>query len=129
MILVQMTDFFSWFRLYYGPEFVYIGIADWTEENGVELEFIKPGKPMQNGYIERFNRSYREGVLDLYPFNTLAEVQGRTGHWIRNYNEERGHDSLGKLTPKEFRLIQGSMGSDSIDTNKQLYLGLFVRLI
>lgn len=92
-------------RLDNGPEFVSIAMADWAEENGVELEFIKPGRPMQNGYIERFNRTYRQGVLDMYVFNTLAEVREITDHWIRDYNEERGHDSLGKLTPKEFRLL------------------------
>lgn len=92
-------------RLDNGPEFVSIAMADWAEENGVDLEFIKPGRPMQNGYIERFNRTYRQGVLDMYVFNTLAEVREITDRWIRDYNEERGHDSLGKLTPKEFRLL------------------------
>lgn len=60
---------------------------------------------MQNGFIERFNRSYRDGVLDLYIFNTLDEVRERTAIWMRDYNENRGHESLGNLTPKEFRLL------------------------
>lgn len=98
-------------RMDNGPEFVSVAMADWAEENGVELEFIKPGRPMQNGYIERFNRSYREGVLDMYVFNTLAEVRERTDHWMRDYNEERGHDALGKLTPKEFRLLHAPENS------------------
>ncbi len=51
-----------------GPEFTAAAVADWAETNGVELEFIKPGRPMQNGFIERFNRTYREAVLDIYIF-------------------------------------------------------------
>lgn len=49
-----------------GPELTALAVAEWAEENNVELEFIKPGKPMQNGFIERFNRSYREAVLNMY---------------------------------------------------------------
>src|SRR4051812_35831356 len=52
-------------RLDNGPEFISVTLADWAEQHGVTLEFIKPGKPMQNGFIERFNRSYREAVLDM----------------------------------------------------------------
>jgi putative transposase len=48
-----------------GPEFTALAVAEWAQENGVQLAFIKPGKPMQNGFIERFNRSYREAVLDM----------------------------------------------------------------
>ena len=51
-----------------GPEFIAVALADWAEQHGVTLEFIKPGKPMQNGFIERFNRSYREAVLDISCF-------------------------------------------------------------
>ncbi len=49
-----------------GPEFTSIAVADWAERNGVELDFIKPGRPMQNGFIERFNRTYRQAILDMY---------------------------------------------------------------
>ena len=66
------------------------------------MDFIQPGKPVQNSYIERFNRTYREEVLDLYIFNTLSEVQEVTENWLRQYNEERPHESLGNLTPAEF---------------------------
>jgi putative transposase len=55
----------------------------------VQLEFIEPGKPMQNGFIARFNRSYREAVLDMYICQTLAEVREQTESWLREYNEER----------------------------------------
>jgi len=89
-------------RLDNGPEFVAVEMATWAEEHGVQLEFIKPGKPMQNGYIERFNRTYREAVLDMYVFNTLDEVRQYTEQWLKEYNEHRPHESLGDLTPREY---------------------------
>ena len=93
-------------RLDNGPELVSIALAEWAEEHGVTLEFIKPGKPMQNGFIERFNRSYRQAVLDMYVFQTLNEVREQTETWIKEYNEERPHESLRDLTPREFLLTQ-----------------------
>jgi putative transposase len=89
-----------------GPEFIALALADWAEQHGVTLKFIKPGKPMQNGFIERFNRSYREAVLDMFVFQTLNEVREQTETWLKEYNEERPHDSLGDMTPREFLLTQ-----------------------
>ena len=57
---------------------------------------------MQNGFVERFNRTYRTEVLDLYIFKKLKEVQEITDNWVIEYNEERPHESLGNLTPKEY---------------------------
>jgi putative transposase len=91
-------------RLDNGPEFISVALADWAEEHRVTLEFIKPGKPMQNGFIERFNRSYREAVLDMYIFQDLSEVREQTEQWLKEYNEERPHESLGHLTPSEYPL-------------------------
>jgi len=85
-----------------GPELISVLLADWAEKNGVALEFIQPGKPTQNSYIERFNRTYREEVLDFYLFKSLTEVKEITENWLRQYNEERPHESLGDLTPAEF---------------------------
>ena len=85
-----------------GPELTALAVADWAEENGVKLEFISPGKPMQNGFIERFNRSYREAVLDMYIFETLEDVKNETEKWRGVYNRHRPHDSLGDLTPIEY---------------------------
>ena len=70
------------------------------------LEFIKPGRPMQNGFIERFNRSYREAVLDMFVFQSLSEVREQTALWLKEYNEERPHKSLGHQTPREYLLTQ-----------------------
>jgi putative transposase len=79
-----------------------LALADWAEENGIELEFIQPGKPTQNSYIERFNRTYRDEILNMYVYKTLNEVRDLTEKWIVEYNEERPHDSLEDLTPIEY---------------------------
>ena len=77
-------------------------MAERSEDHAVELDFIEPRKPTQNSFIERFNRTYREEVLDLYIFNNLSEVQQITQNWLKQYNEERPHESLGNLTPAEY---------------------------
>jgi putative transposase len=92
-------------RLDNGPELISIALAEWAESHGVELCFIQPGKPMQNGFIERFNGSYRRGVLDLYVFRTLSEVREHTESWLRDYNEDIPHDALNDRTPVEYRQI------------------------
>lgn len=83
-----------------GPEFTSIAVADWAETNQVELEFIKPGCPMQNGFIERFNRTYRQAILDMYIFESLDEVRELTSRWMDFYNHRRPHDSLGGTPPR-----------------------------
>jgi putative transposase len=85
-----------------GPELTALAVADWAAENGVKLEFIKPGKRMQNGFIERFNRSYREAVLNMYIFETLDEVRTETEKWLGVYNQQRPHEALGNLSPIEY---------------------------
>jgi len=65
------------------------------------LLYIQPGKPAQNGYIERFNRSYREAILNKYLFENIAQVQTLSNEWLNHYNEERPHESLGNKTPRQ----------------------------
>ena len=100
--LVSWRGYPAKIRMDNGPEFISVTLAQWAEENGVQLEFIKPGKPTQNSYVERFNRTYRTEVLVMYAFRRLSEVREITDNWIREYNEERPHDSLGDLTPREY---------------------------
>jgi len=89
-------------RMDNGPEFISVILAEWAEEHNVELEFIQPGKPTQNSYVERFNRTYRDEILNMYVFRTLTEVRNITENWIKEYNEERPHDSLEDMTPVEY---------------------------
>ncbi len=89
-------------RMDNGPEFISAALADWADDNDVDLEFIERGKPTQNSYVERFNRTYRTEVLDMYAFKRLSEVREITDRWMKEYNEERPHDSLGDLTPQEY---------------------------
>jgi putative transposase len=84
-----------------GPEFLGTAFTEWCEEHGIFIDYIEPGKPNQNAYIERFNRSYRTEVLDAWLFRNLDEVREITWRWMIEYNEERDHDSLGGLTPAE----------------------------
>ncbi len=85
-----------------GPEFIAEALADWCREEGIELHYIQPGKPDQNAYIERFNRSYRQGVLDAYVFESMRDIRTATEEWLKDYNTERPHDSLGRVPPLTF---------------------------
>ena len=82
-----------------GPEFLSSVLTEWMKQHGVMMHYIQPGKPNQNAYIERFNRTYREEVLNFYLFESLAQVREITSAWIRQYNEDRPHDALGGLPP------------------------------
>lgn len=82
-----------------GPEFQGSAFSDWARDNGMLIDFIESGKPNQNAYIERFNRTYREEVLDLDLFRTLDEVREVTEEWLTRYNETWSHDALDGLSP------------------------------
>lgn len=82
-----------------GPEYTAQPVVDWCRTNGIELRYIQPGKPNQNAYIERFNRTYRTEVLDAHLFEDLDQVRDITDTWLQRYNDERPHESLGNLPP------------------------------
>lgn len=85
-----------------GPEFLAHALTAWTTDRRLLWDFIEPGKPAQNAYIERFNRTYREDVLDAYLFDTLEEVRAITETWLEEYNDVRPHAALGGATPNAF---------------------------
>jgi len=87
-----------------GPEFLGETFTSWAKEAGMAIQYIQPGKPNQNAYVERFNRTYRDELLDQYLFASLDDVREATYWWMREYNEERPHDALGDRTPAETRL-------------------------
>jgi putative transposase len=85
-----------------GPEFICNTLVDFCKGHGIEFMYIQPGKPMQNGYVERFNRFYREDVLDAYLFNSLQEVRLLSEEWMEFYNEKHPHESLNDMSPREY---------------------------
>ncbi len=82
-----------------GPEFISHKLQQWCEANKITLQFIQPGKPMQNAYIERKNGSIRRELLNAYLFYSLNEVRVMCEQWRMDYNMERPHKSLGYLSP------------------------------
>ena len=89
-------------RLDNGPELTSVAFTEWCTGRGIEARFIQPGKPDQNAFIERFNKTYRDEVLDAYVFDAIEQVREITDTWLREYNEERPHDSLGRVPPLTF---------------------------
>lgn len=96
-----------------GPEFISRALEKFTEENGIEIRFSQPGKPTQNGLVERLNGTQRTECLNLKYYKTVREVQQDLDVWWNSYNFDRPHSSLGYLTPQQF-----------IDNNPSLYFNV-----
>jgi putative transposase len=91
-------------RMDNGPELISQRLESWAQEKSIDLIHIQPGKPAQNAYIERFNRTFREEVLDAYLFDNLQEVRAITERWLEEYNTIRPHEALQGLPPRQFAL-------------------------
>jgi len=87
--------------MYCGPEYVSAQIQDWAQTWGIKLEYIQPGQPQQNAYVERFNRTVRYEWLSQYYWETLDEVQLYATQWMWKYNHDRPNMALSGLTPKQ----------------------------
>ena len=85
-----------------GPEFISKALDAWAYQRGVKLNFIRPGKPIDNSFIESFNGKFRDECLNDHWFTSLDEARRIIEDWRIDYNNERPHTSLGDLTPEEF---------------------------
>lgn len=85
-----------------GPEFTSRAFTSWADERRIRISFIRPGKPMENAYVESFQGKLRDECLNLHWFASLADAREKIEAWRQEYNTERPHRSLGNLTPQEF---------------------------
>ncbi|AEW87308.1 IS3 family transposase [Flavobacterium columnare] len=98
-----------------GPEFIAQKMKDWCQNNQIELTYIQPGKPTQNSLIERFNRTFRQEVLDCYMFESTRQMQNYVNAWIWIYNNERPHSGLNYMTPIGFLLKYGKLNFETAE--------------
>ena len=85
-----------------GVEFRSVAFTHWCFKHKIVIRYIQPGKPTQNAYIERFNKSYREEILDAHVFTSLRQVKELTLNWIEHYNYVRPHESLQNISPMNY---------------------------
>lgn len=96
-------------RLDNGPEFTSLHFNSWAKMHHIQLDYIQPGKPAQNALIERFNRTYRQEVLDMNLFSCLDEVRTISQAWLVTYNQVRPHQALGNLPPLVFAKTRAAL--------------------
>jgi putative transposase len=82
-----------------GPEYISGTLRCWAENQGIVLSYIQPGKPQQNAYVERYNRTVRHEWLEMNEFNTIEEAQTTATTWLWTYNNERPNMAIGGITP------------------------------
>ena len=82
-----------------GPEYISQTLKNWTNQQQIDLLYIQPGKPTQNAYIERFNRTVRHEWLDLHLFVSIKQAQQLATEWLWTYNNERPHTAIGGIPP------------------------------
>ena len=84
-----------------GPEYISQALTEWANKNQITLIYIQPGKPTQNAYIERFNRTAKHEWLDLHDFTSVAHAQLLATQWLRQYNNERPNTAIGGIPPRQ----------------------------
>jgi len=102
-----------------GPEFISRIFTNYCESEGIEINYIQPGKPSQNGYVERFNKTFREDVLDAYIFRNMEEVEQIAEGFRLDYNEYHPHKSMGRKSPNKI-LKEFLLGLDPMKKNECL---------
>ena len=85
-----------------GTEMTSMAILKWCQQTYIDWHYIAPGKPMQNGFVESFNGSFRDECLNETLFSSLAQARAAIATWKEDYNRNRPHSSLGNITPNEF---------------------------
>jgi putative transposase len=100
--LIEMRTKPKVIRVDNGPEFISDKLQQWCDDQQIRLQFIQPGKPVQNAFVERNNGSLRKELLDAYLFFSLPEVRQMAKEWQHDYNYQRPHQSLGFVPPIEF---------------------------
>lgn len=83
-----------------GPEYIAQALQDWATERQITLMYIQPGKPSQNAYIERYNRTVRHEWLDLHEFESVEHAQQLATEWLWTYNNERPNMAIGGVPPR-----------------------------
>jgi putative transposase len=84
-----------------GPEYISQALLVWAEDREIRIEHIQTGKPQQNAYVERYNRTVRYGWLNQQLFESIEQVQDSATHWLWTYNHERPNMALGGITPMQ----------------------------
>src|SRR5690606_30962600 len=87
-----------------GPEFICQALSSWSRRSGVRLDFIEPGKPTQNAFIESLNGTFRQECLDAEVFTSIDDAKSKIETWRTEYNTERPHSSIGYRTPEEVEI-------------------------
>jgi len=89
-----------------GPEFTSRALDAWAYRRGIQLDFIRPGKPVENCFVESFNGKFRDECLSAHWFTDLADARREIEVWRQDYNRVRPHQSLGDMPPKEYATLQ-----------------------
>lgn len=84
-----------------GPEYISSALQEWAARRGIRIDYIQPGNPQQNAYIERYNRTVRYDWLAQYLFDSIQDVQAFATRWLWSYNHERPNMAIGGITPKQ----------------------------
>ena len=124
-VTMVLEDILMWrnkpskIRVDNGPEFISKHFQQWCETKSIQIQYTQPGKPMQNGFIERFNRTFREDILDAYLFEDIQQLKDLSEKWVENYNNEHPHKSLGGMSPLTFAAAMDAGACSSIHCSYQ----------